>query len=70
MDKMPQIVITASNELKRAAKAKAALQGKSLSSIVNAWLFAWLAEDVSLPRQALYKEWLENPPQGEQEQES
>jgi len=52
---MPQIVITASDELKRAAKAKAALQGKSLSSIVNAWLFAWLAEDVSLPRQALYE---------------
>lgn len=41
---MAQIVVTTSEELKRKAKAKAALEGQSLSWIIRTWLVLWLAE--------------------------
>jgi hypothetical protein len=41
---MAKLVTYIHEDLKRKAKAKAALKGKSLSSIINALLAEWLTE--------------------------
>ena len=44
------LILYIAEDLKRKAKARAALEGKSLSRVVSEHLAAWLAEDVFTPR--------------------
>ena len=58
-----QIVVKTPEEIRCRAKAKAALEGKSLSSIITAWIAEWLAETKTVySPHFLSEEWVQAHP--------